>query len=239
MDNFSSLTKKEKKELKNKLQQEELSKTRRVNLIKKIIVYTLLFLLVLALLYWLIKAVTSPQPGTAVADQGREHVTPGAKVDYSSNPPTSGPHFESWEKSGIYDQPLADGKLVHSLEHGYIIVSYNCDYAKKSFLPSLSVYAHVEEENTASPSSTSDESSHLDLSKWNEDKNCQELVSELTEFAKKMRLWKLIVVPRPTLDSRIALTAWTRIDKLDAFQEKRVTDFINAYRDRGPEKTME
>jgi hypothetical protein len=33
------------------------------------------------------------------------------------------------------------------------------------------------------------------------------------------------------------LTAWGWLDKLDSFDEKRMTAFINAHRDRGPERT--
>lgn len=238
MDNFSSLTKKEKKELRKQLQQEDQKRSTRINLVKKITIYVVIALLVLGTIFWLFKIVTSPQPGTSVVDQGREHVTEGTQVSYNSNPPTSGPHYEAWEKAGIYDQPLSDGKLVHSLEHGYIIISYNCDYPKKSFLKDFAVFAH-EDNIEATPSSSSATQPHLDLSQWTQDKNCQELVAKLTDLAKKMRVWKLILVPRPSLDERIALTAWARIDKFNSFDEKRIVDFINAFRDHGPEKTME
>ena len=36
--------------------------------------------------------------------------------------------------------------------------------------------------------------------------------------------------PTPTLDRCIALTAWTRIDKMDELDERRVVRFIEAYR---------
>src|SRR3989339_1150665 len=61
------------------------------------------------------------------SNQGRDHVPAGTTEEYNSNPPTSGPHYAQWEKPGIYDRVLEDGKLIHSLEHGYIIISYNCD----------------------------------------------------------------------------------------------------------------
>lgn len=40
----------------------------------------------------------------------------------------------------------------------------------------------------------------------------------------------VILAPYPGLDRCIALTAWTRIDKLDQFDERRVARFIDAYR---------
>jgi hypothetical protein len=59
-------------------------------------------------------------------DLGRTHIGEGEKVTYNSNPPTSGPHYATWEKYGIKEKEVADELLVHSLEHGYVIMSYNC-----------------------------------------------------------------------------------------------------------------
>lgn len=55
-----------------------------------------------------------------------QHVDVGVEVDYSTNPPTSGPHYSSPTPPGFYDEPVADGNLVHSLEHGYVIFWYDC-----------------------------------------------------------------------------------------------------------------
>jgi uncharacterized protein DUF3105 len=40
----------------------------------------------------------------------------------------------------------------------------------------------------------------------------------------------VLLAPYPTLDRCIALTAWTRIDKMDELDERRVVRFIDAYR---------
>src|SRR5262245_3874515 len=40
----------------------------------------------------------------------------------------------------------------------------------------------------------------------------------------------VILAPYPGLDQCIALTAWTRIEKMDQFDERRVRRFIEAYR---------
>src|SRR3989344_2908298 len=79
--------------------------------------------------FWIYKAATVVPPGVAMADQGQEHVTPqaGAEFKYNSNPPTSGPHLPTWVKPGAYDTPQSEGELIHSLEHGYVIISYNCN----------------------------------------------------------------------------------------------------------------
>jgi hypothetical protein len=41
---------------------------------------------------------------------------------------------------------------------------------------------------------------------------------------------RVLLAPYPGLDACIALTAWTRIDKLEGLDERRVTRFIDAYR---------
>jgi hypothetical protein len=48
---------------------------------------------------------------------------------YSSDPPTSGPHYAEEARAGLHDTnsyKYPAGYLVHNLEHGYIIYWYNC-----------------------------------------------------------------------------------------------------------------
>ncbi|MCC7163107.1 MAG: DUF3105 domain-containing protein [Anaerolineae bacterium] len=59
-------------------------------------------------------------------DEGRGHLAPGDPVPvYKSNPPTSGTHNPTWYPAGIYDNNTDVTQLIHSLEHGYIILYYN------------------------------------------------------------------------------------------------------------------
>jgi uncharacterized protein DUF3105 len=53
---------------------------------------------------------------------GREHTKD--RVKYKTNPPTSGPHYPVPAPDGIYDDPPAASRLVHSLEHGRIIFQF-------------------------------------------------------------------------------------------------------------------
>ena len=94
--------------------------------------------------------------------------------------------------------------VVHNLEHGYVVIWYNC--------------------------STRDEA------------QCQTLKAQIKEVMQRARpvvfttdAKKLIAAPRPGLDSLLALTAWNRIYKLNAFEETSVTQFINDFRNRAPE----
>lgn len=203
---------------------------------KKWIISGGVILIFLAFMIWLFMASSKPLLGIKMADLGRKHVPAGEAVEYNSNPPTSGPHYEDWIRAGVYETPKDDRNLVHSLEHGYVIMSYNCE---KKVVSSQSLfistaYAHgLEEEEEASPSSE-EASPSAELSE-----DCHTLVDQLISIYEKKGKTRLIVVPRPNLDARIALTAWNYIDKLGTFDEERIVKFIDAHLNQGPEKTVE
>lgn len=173
---------------------------------KLIIGGTVIFLLG-AFLTWLFIASSEPLPGQKMADLGSEHVEIGTQVEYNSNPPTSGPHYADWIIAGVYEEPKDDRNLVHSLEHGYVILSYKCDLSQTVATPSAS---------------------QCNLSK-----------NQLVKIYDKKGQKKLIVALRENLETNFALTAWTYIDKFNEFDEQRVTKFIDAHLNQGPEKTME
>jgi Protein of unknown function (DUF3105) len=54
------------------------------------------------------------------------HVAGCSAIDYATNPPSSGEHYPIWADFGVYDFPLPRGYWVHNLEHGAVVVSYNC-----------------------------------------------------------------------------------------------------------------
>jgi hypothetical protein len=133
----------------------------------------------------------STLPGRAVPDQGRDHVLPGQPhPPYNTTPPTSGWHYPSTADWGIHTEPIPDELQVHNLEHGGILIQYNCQ--------------------------------------------CPDLVEKLAAIVKRYPS-HVILAPYPKMPYRIALTAWTRIDTLDDFDEARIVRFIEAYRMRGPE----
>lgn len=61
-----------------------------------------------------------------LADEGRGHLSPGDPTPvYKTVPPTSGTHNPASLPAGIYDNNTDITMLVHSLEHGYVIMYYN------------------------------------------------------------------------------------------------------------------
>jgi hypothetical protein len=143
-------------------------------------------------------------PGQDVPIQGAEHVQPGVPHDpYNSDPPTSGPHYANTAETGFYEEAPLDEYLVHNLEHGHVIIWYNC--------------------------SNLDEAACGTLKDQIRDVMSRAGVSLITGTS------KVNAVPRPTLDSTLALTSWGRIDKLDEFDRDRILSFIRAFRDNAPE----
>ena len=68
-----------------------------------------------------------PHPGHDVPIQGHNHIAVGLPHDpYNSEPPSSGPHYATPAQAGFYDQSPVDEYLVHSMEHGYVTIWYNC-----------------------------------------------------------------------------------------------------------------
>lgn len=62
---------------------------------------------------------------TAEMPTGR-HVETCSPVAYDTIPPHSGPHYGSWADFEVYAAPVPWGFLVHSMEHGGIVIAYNC-----------------------------------------------------------------------------------------------------------------
>jgi hypothetical protein len=172
------------------------------------------------ILAWLYFESIRPLPGQKQADLGRGHVPVGTQVDYKTNPPTSGPHYEQWTKAGVYDQPLDDRNLVHSLEHGYIVMSYRCNQALS--------------QGESTPSAEASPSGQIDSPE-----DCNTRKANLEKVYNEKGTKKIIVVERQMMESDYALAAWNYLDSFNDFDKNRVVRFIDAHRDNGPERTME
>lgn len=76
-------------------------------------------------------AVTPPAPGYVQPDMGAVHVPIGDRIRYLNCPPASGKHYSSPGgpiRAGVYgpnEAALPQG-WIHNLEHGGIVVLYNC-----------------------------------------------------------------------------------------------------------------
>jgi hypothetical protein len=150
------------------------------------------------------------QPGRAVPLQGNQHIGEGEQhVAYNTKPATSGPHWSIAARA-----PAPWGISKEPLVDEALI--HNLEHG------GIGIHYNCRE--------------------------CPELVTALEDFyqryssnpANRLPLYpgstKLIVSPYYDMPSRIALTAWGRIDTLDNFDEERIRRFVDAFRDKGPEK---
>lgn len=58
--------------------------------------------------------------------EGCAHVACPQAVSYATVPPSSGDHYPYWPDFRTYTGPVPWGNLVHALEHGAVVISYNC-----------------------------------------------------------------------------------------------------------------
>jgi hypothetical protein len=76
--------------------------------------------------YWL--AFLQPRPGESVSTSGADDHSGVPAGGYSTSPPTSGPHSPQAPDWGEQRQ-LPEILQVHALEHGGVLVQYNCPTA--------------------------------------------------------------------------------------------------------------
>jgi hypothetical protein len=69
---------------------------------------------------------TADNQGVFEASEGQTHVPEGSAIQYANNPPSSGNHYPSPKPWGVYTDTIAPGYWVHNLEHGGVVVLYDC-----------------------------------------------------------------------------------------------------------------
>lgn len=134
-------------------------------------------------------------------DAGGAHVEACAELEPHTNPVTSGPHFTIWAQFGIYDEPVPEGFLLHSLEHSAVALLYNCDL--------------VQAQGDSCEALISELEAFYDS--WPADPLCDVVPH------------RLIVSPSPRLDVPFAATAWGAHLKGTCFDGARVTQFIETH----------
>jgi hypothetical protein len=147
--------------------------------------------------------------GTHYTSQGAKHFSEGESTDfaYNSDPPTSGPHKEIFNTVFNSATPLPKFIQVHLLEHGNVLLQYNCkcpDIAGALYQIAYKYDSKQIPMNQLQPAPAD--------------------VQAAEESGQAV-----IVAPYPGMSSKIALTAWTRLGRLDAVDQAKIESFINAY----------
>lgn len=73
-----------------------------------------------------------------IPDEGVAHAPEGDLIEYQNNPPASGMHFPVWPEYRLYEgQDMPAGYWVHILEHGAVVILYNCSEPCPDLVQSL------------------------------------------------------------------------------------------------------
>ncbi len=73
--------------------------------------------------------------------EGTDHVSPGTDIQYDTTPPTSGPHYSTTVSAGFYEETQPAGALVHTLEHGAVVIYYDPAALDQEARADLEAYA--------------------------------------------------------------------------------------------------
>jgi hypothetical protein len=154
---------------------------------------------------------TSPSSGTCKPliqswqDEGHNHVS--GDVTYCTSPPSSGDHYGVWANYTVYDAPVPYGNLVHSLEHGAVVLLYRCPTA---MLPCKTTQNALVAIADAQP------------------------VDPLCMAPIKRRI---IVAPDPTLDIAIGASAWQWTYRAECVDSASLGAFVTAHYAKATEDT--
>jgi hypothetical protein len=69
--------------------------------------------------------------------------------------------------------------------------------------------------------------------------DCATVKQNLQALVQSYNTFKIVVSPRQNKDAPIAVMAWGWLEKFNTYDEAALRRFIDAYRDKGPEATMQ
>jgi hypothetical protein len=139
--------------------------------------------------------------------EGATHVPICSYVDYHTLPPSSGNHYPVWAAYMTYDQPVPEGYWVHNLEHGTIVLSYNCGEA-----------------GCASDVAAAQQM----IGQYPYDPLCLAGDQGIHD--------RLLMTPDPRLDVRFAASAWGWTLRANCFDPDAFLAFAKAHYGQGPEE---
>ncbi|MBC5824539.1 MAG: DUF3105 domain-containing protein [Candidatus Eremiobacteraeota bacterium] len=151
--------------------------------------------------------------GKAYHSQGHDHLELKelTRFRYNSDPPTSGPHREVFSDTFVSPTPLPKFIQVHLLEHGNVLLQYNCTCP--DIASALAGIAATYNDRLLPPN------------------ELQPLPTDVQNGEQQGQA--VIVAPYPAMKYKIALTAWTRLATLESPDRVKITSFIDAYLHNG------
>ena len=136
-----------------------------------------------------------------------QHVPIGTSITWNAEPPSSGQHYGVWAAFKEHSTPVPRGYYVHDLEHGAVVLVYNCDRLAPG-LPCASVVQGLRDAAAAIPS----------------DPIC----------AAPVRV-RVVISPDPLLPRVVGAAAWGHSYLADCVDAASLTRFATRYYGMGPE----
>jgi hypothetical protein len=133
------------------------------------------------------------------------HVELCSHIDFETNPPTSGPHYPLWADFAVYDNPVPRGLYLHSMEHGAVVLAYNCALASGDCQTLVDALVALREG-------------------FGQDQDCV-----------APTLNRIVVTPDPQLDVAFAAAAWGHSLRASCVDEALTRGFIEQSYGQAPE----
>jgi len=145
------------------------------------------------------------------------HVAIDTPVTYNSNPPSSGPHYPIWAAFREYDKPVDRRYYVHDLEHGAVVLAYNCEKSGTDGGGASDAGVAACERTIASLRAA--------IAAIPDDPMCS---------GEGVRV-RAILTPDPLLDVPIAVAAWGFIYRAQCIDTTSLVEFVKSNYGKGPE----
>jgi hypothetical protein len=209
----------------------------------------LLFIFLFFSLSWSLRPEEKNPPGEKVATVEAQKIEPSQEhPKYPTDPPTSGWYVDYEGRSGVFDAPFPDEKIVGALKDGYVFIFYNCTNSGGLQKPLAPVQSSIgiddkeekEAEKTATAKTkkgapeekkqTKEEMLQVYAQVRNQNKRCAEIISFVRNVLDEKGVEKIIMMPRSSLKSRVVMASWGVLDEMDLLDRSRLVEFIDYYR---------
>jgi len=141
----------------------------------------------------------------AHALEGGAHVAVCSVLSPGSNPPSSGPHYGTWAAFRTYATAIPRGFWIHSLEHGAVVITYNCPEGCAADVQAIEAMI------AALPA--------------------EPLCQQTSQTVRT----RVILTPDPKLDVRFAASSWGFTLRSDCFDSAAFRAFVLAHLGNAPE----
>lgn len=119
-------------------------------------------------------------------EEGNDHVPPSTDVEYEANPPTSGDHYAVPADDGAYVEPPETGALVHTLEHGRILIQFDPTVPDQVKGDLKALYDEDPYHMVIAPNAT-DMPHEVAATTWNRSLGCREMNDEVFDAIRAFR----------------------------------------------------